>query len=76
MFILTRITPLAGTNIKMADALHRVARKSQLILMLSQRVRVGTPDTPFRSLPTKSSLKLMVFLAMISKSFDSLSLDH
>ena len=50
----------------MADALHRVARKSQLILMLSQRVRIGTPDTPFRSLPTKSTPKLMVFLAMIS----------
>ena len=39
----------------MADALHRVARKSQLILMLSQRVRVGRPDSynaPFMSLAT------------------------
>ena len=60
----------------MADACNRVASKSQLISMLSQRVRVGAPDTPFRSLPTESSLRLMVSLAMISKSFDSLSLDH
>ena len=59
----------------MADA-ARVAGKSQLILMLSQRVRVGTPDTPFRSLPKESSLMLMVSLAMISKNFDSSSLDH
>ena len=42
--LLTRNTRVSGNKYKMADALHSVARKSQLILMLSQRARVGTPD--------------------------------
>ena len=41
---LTRIAGVAYNKYKMADA-SRVAGKSQLISMLSQRVRVGTPDT-------------------------------
>ena len=45
--LLTRIAGVAYNKYKMADAPHSVARKSELISMLSRRVRVGAPDTSY-----------------------------
>ena len=52
----------------MADALHSVARKSQLILMLSQRVRVGTPDNQNYGIGPDLAQKLCQYLCCSPQS--------